>query len=76
MKGDEEISPKELSQRMTTPLSTISYHVRVLAKCKAIAPVKTRPVRGATQHFYRFAVEAEWVYEALGLPPPPLSGGS
>ena len=74
MQGEEEISPGELSQRMEVPLSNLSYHVRVLAKCEAITLVRTRPVRGSMQHFYRFAIRAEWAYGILGLSPPPSSG--
>jgi DNA-binding transcriptional ArsR family regulator len=74
MQGVEEISPRELSDRMKKPLSNLSYHIRVLVKCEAIVLVKRRPVRGAIQHFYRFAIEAEWPYAVLGLTPPSLSG--
>jgi DNA-binding transcriptional ArsR family regulator len=73
MYGKEEVSPRELSQRMGAQLSTVSYHVRVLAECEAISPVRTRPVRGSMQHFYRFAIEARWAYEALGISPLPSS---
>lgn len=74
MRGEEEISPQELSHRMAIPLSNLSYHVRVLADCEAIALVRTQPVRGSMQHFYRFAIEVEWPYGILGLPPPPPAG--
>lgn len=56
---------------MGAQLSTVSYHVRVLAECEAIRPVRTSPVRGSMQHFYCFAIEARWVYEALDLSPLP-----
>jgi hypothetical protein len=59
---------------MNAPLVSVSYHVRVLAECEAITLVRTQPVRGSMQHFYRFAIEAEWVHGALGLSPPPPSG--
>lgn len=71
MYGRAEISPRELSQRMGAQLTTVSYHVRVLAECEAIKPVRTRPVRGSMQHFYCFAIEARWVFEVLGLSPFP-----
>lgn len=73
MYGEEEISPRELSRRMAVQLSTLSYHVRILAECEAITLVRTRPVRGSMQHFYRFTIEAEWVCEVLSLPPLPPS---
>ena len=34
-------------------LSNISYHVRVLVRMNLIEVVKTRPVRGSTEHFYK-----------------------
>jgi DNA-binding transcriptional ArsR family regulator len=74
MRGEEEISPRELSERLEIRLSGLAYHVRILAECEAITLVRTRPVRGSTQHFYRFAIEAEWPYGVLGLSPPPASG--
>lgn len=76
MRGEEEISPRELSKRLEVPLSNLSYHVRILAECEAITLVRTQPVRGSVKHFYRFAIEAEWAYGILGLSPPPLSGDS
>ena len=53
-----EISPRELAAALEQPLSTLSYHVRVLADCGAIALVRTKQIRGSTQHFYRAAVKA------------------
>lgn len=47
------ISPRELASRVFQPLSNVSYHVRVLADCNAVKLVRTRPVRGSMQHFYR-----------------------
>jgi hypothetical protein len=74
MRGEEEISPRDLSERLEMGLPDVAYHVRVLAECDAITLVRTRPVRGSTQHFYRFAIEAEWPYGLLGLSPPPAPG--
>lgn len=73
MYGKEEVSPRELSQCMGIRLPTLSYHVRVLAECEAITLVRTRPVRGSIQHFYRFTIEARWPYGVLGLSPLPSS---
>ncbi len=67
MHGSDAISPKELSAAMKMDLNNVSYHVRKLAKCDAIALVRTRPVRGTMQHFYRFNVRAKWALVALGL---------
>jgi DNA-binding transcriptional ArsR family regulator len=67
MHGKDAISPKDLSEAMGVHLSSVSYHVRTLAGCEAIALARTKPVRGTTQHFYRFDIEAEWALAALGL---------
>lgn len=60
-----EISPRELATCLSEPLSALSYHVRVLAECKAIKLVRTKQIRGSTQHFYRPAIKAEWARSAL-----------
>jgi hypothetical protein len=69
-----ELSPKACSDRLRKPLTNVSYHFRVLADCKAVVLVRTKPARGSVQHFYRFAIEEPWVWEALGLTPPQSSG--
>jgi DNA-binding transcriptional ArsR family regulator len=67
MADGEAISPRELSERLGSSLSNVSYHVRVLAECEAIALVNTRAVRGSMQHFYRCDVDAPWVRQILGM---------
>jgi len=67
MAGGEAISPREIASTLRKPLSNVSYHVRVLADRAAIALVRTQPVRGSTQHFYRTAIEAPWAHQILGL---------
>lgn len=49
---DSPISPTQLSESFTAPLSAISYHVRVLEKYGAIRLVDEHQVRGALEHFY------------------------
>jgi DNA-binding transcriptional ArsR family regulator len=66
---EEAISPREIASALDQPLSNVSYHVRVLADCSAIALVDTKPVRGSMQHFYRTAIEAPWARQVLGLGP-------
>ena|ERR1700710_2433733 len=68
----EEISPRELSARLSQQLSALSYHVRVLAECRAVELVRTEQIRGSTQHFYRAVVKASWAITALeaGEKPP------
>ncbi len=67
MAGEEAISPRELAGTLNQPLSKVSYHVRVLAERAAVALVRTQPVRGSTQHFYRTVIEAPWARQILGL---------
>lgn len=63
--GDEPASPSELAETLDEPLGNVSYHVKILAECEAIELVRTAPVRGALEHFYRATAlprlyEAEW----------------
>jgi DNA-binding transcriptional ArsR family regulator len=60
-----ETSPCELSEALGEPLSALSYHVRVLAECKAVTLRRTKKIRGSTQHLYRPAVKAAWARSAL-----------
>lgn len=50
--SESGISPREISEQLEVPLSGVSYHVRALADCEAIALKGTRPRRGSMQHFY------------------------
>ena|SRR5690349_23831742 len=61
----EEVSPRELSAKLPQDLSALSYHVRVLSECDALELVRTDQIGGATQHFYRVIVKADWVLAAL-----------
>jgi len=67
MADEEASSPREIASALDQPLSNVSYHVRVLADRAAIALVRTQPVRGSMQHFYRGAIEAPWARQLLGL---------
>ena len=46
-------SPSELAAEQDEPVGYVAYHVRVLHELGMIELVKTRQVRGATEHFYR-----------------------
>ncbi len=48
----DPVSPREASEELSAVLGTVAYHFRVLADVDALEPMGTRPVRGATQHFY------------------------
>jgi len=75
--GGGEVSPRELAAKLSEQLSALSYHVRVLAECRAVELVRTEQIRGSTQHFYRAVVKANWAITALeaGEKPPPRGGG-
>ncbi|MFL5898954.1 MAG: ArsR/SmtB family transcription factor [Solirubrobacterales bacterium] len=49
-------SPKEISDLIETPLSNVSYHVRVLEELGLIEIMEEENVRGSVAHFYK-AVE-------------------
>jgi len=46
-------SPRELATAFGEPLGRVSHHVRQLAATGHIELVRTRPRRGAVEHFYR-----------------------
>jgi DNA-binding transcriptional ArsR family regulator len=56
-------SPTELAEDLNNRLSTVAYHVKQLKKFKCIELVRTRPVRGATEHFYR-AIRRPYFHDA------------
>jgi DNA-binding transcriptional ArsR family regulator len=56
--GGEVASPNELAQQLDEPLGNVSYHVKILAECDAVELVRTQPVRGAVEHFYRASARA------------------
>jgi DNA-binding transcriptional ArsR family regulator len=63
------ISPVEIAKQLEVPLTDVSYHVRVLARCKAITLQGTEQVRGSQQHFYLPSPEfmaLPWVSLVLG----------
>jgi predicted ArsR family transcriptional regulator len=63
MDGGRTLSPSELSQELQIPLSNTNYHVTELAKSELIQLARQRPVRGATEHFYRIPARTEAVPE-------------
>lgn len=67
MADGKVLSPRQLSLALGQPLSNVSYHVRVLARCGAVTLVKTQPARGSMEHFYRCEVKAAWAQEVLRL---------
>jgi DNA-binding transcriptional ArsR family regulator len=53
MAEQRPISPRELADELREPVNDVAYHVRRLRDMGIIELAGTRPVRGATQHFYR-----------------------
>jgi DNA-binding transcriptional ArsR family regulator len=51
--SDRVASPNEMAQALGEPLGNVSYHVRILLEHECIELVRTRPRRGALEHFYR-----------------------
>jgi hypothetical protein len=59
------LSPVEIARLIGEPIHKVGYHVRQLEEFELVELVRTRQVRGATQHFYRAIDrpamdEAEW----------------
>jgi DNA-binding transcriptional ArsR family regulator len=51
--GERVASPGDLALELGAPLGVVSYHVRMLRDYDCVELVRTEPVRGALQHFYR-----------------------
>src|SRR6478672_12241739 len=51
--GERVSSPGDLAIELGAPLGVVSYHVRMLRDYDCVELVRTEPVRGALQHFYR-----------------------
>src|SRR5690349_6953003 len=63
--GERTASPGDLATELNAPLGVVSYHVRMLRDYNCVELVRTEPVRGALQHFYRATArpnfdDAQW----------------
>jgi DNA-binding transcriptional ArsR family regulator len=63
--GERVASPGDLAIELGAPLGVVSYHVRMLRDYDCVDLVRTEPVRGALQHFYRATArpnldDAQW----------------
>ncbi|MGN6586167.1 MAG: hypothetical protein ACTHKT_01685 [Solirubrobacterales bacterium] len=75
--AEEPTSPKYLAHSMRQPLSSVSYHVRELAKLGAVELVEEEQRRGSVEHFYEpteLVTETVWALAAMGLRPPLAEG--
>lgn len=64
----DALSPRDLSELLSEPLSNVSYHTRCLEGLGVLQLRNTEPVRGSVKHFYRPTAEVEssrWVRETL-----------
>jgi DNA-binding transcriptional ArsR family regulator len=52
-------SPSELAKELDEPLGNVAYHVKILEENEAIELVRTAPVRGALEHFYRATINTQ-----------------
>ncbi|HEU4706627.1 MAG TPA: hypothetical protein VFS64_05545 [Solirubrobacterales bacterium] len=62
---------------MRQPLSSVSYHVRVLEKFGALKVAREEKRRGAVEHFYEpteVVTGTLWALAAIGLRPPLAEG--
>lgn len=53
--SDRIASPSEIAEELGAPLGNVSYHVRYLERVGLLKLVKTRPRRGAVEHYYKTA---------------------
>jgi DNA-binding transcriptional ArsR family regulator len=67
-------SPNELASEMDVGVSLLSYHIRVLSELECIELVRTEPVRGAVEHFYRATSRALISQEEWGQVPESVRG--
>ena len=58
-------SPVELARELNLDVPQVGYHVRALDKLGALRLVRTRQVRGATEHFYTATVRITITQQAL-----------
>jgi DNA-binding transcriptional ArsR family regulator len=65
-------SPSEIAKELHEPLGNVAYHTKILADNDAIEQVRTAPVRGALEHFYRATIrpwfdDAAWAKLAVSV---------
>lgn len=54
--NQRESSPSALAEAIGQPIGKVAYHVKILLDYQAIELVRTRPVRGAVEHFYKATI--------------------
>src|SRR5215203_780017 len=57
-------SPSDIARELGVDVSNVSYHVKQLLELDCVELVETKPVRGATEHFYR-GVAQKYLHDDL-----------
>lgn len=52
--GRTDWSPSELADELALPLPNVAYHIRLLLQYRIVRQTRTRPRRGAIEHWYAF----------------------
>ncbi len=68
--NEREASPSQLAAELNVALPKLAYHVRILLDNDAIELTRTRPVRGAVEHFYRAIMRPQLNEEHWSALPP------
>lgn len=63
--ADRPRSPARIAEMLELPLSTVSYHVQVLAGFETVKEVKRQQVRSSIEHFYASMVEDNAMIQAV-----------
>jgi DNA-binding transcriptional ArsR family regulator len=64
MLDEQTLSPVIIAEKLGAPASRVAYHVRVLYQLGLIELVRTRPRRGATEHYYKTSQHPRFTDEA------------
>jgi DNA-binding transcriptional ArsR family regulator len=52
-----EASPMAMARALGSRVETVAYHVGVLVKAGVLVLARTKPVRGAIEHYYELAAD-------------------
>jgi DNA-binding transcriptional ArsR family regulator len=63
--ADGPASPSELARTLGEPLTTVSYHVRILSHLGFLELLETVPRRGTLEHRYRATARVTMIVEQL-----------
>jgi hypothetical protein len=67
-------SPTELSREMGVSLGVVAYHANTLEECGCLQMVRTRPRRGALEHFFTASPRSFIGHQDWRLAPIPVRG--